>query len=185
MRDVFISFRDKKLTINFEEYYLKTINAGELLQFKKENKLDMALITAKVIKNRSDEETRVLFKNLLSDKNNCLFGIFNGDDKIIARISLYSYNSRNKSVEIGYILNANYQAKGIMSNAIKFLVLQLFSTGDFNKIYCQTASFNQKSLALLNRCGFVKEGILRQHHEYDGKLYDDIIFSKLQSESLR
>lgn len=46
----------------------------------------------------------------------------------------------------------------------------------------QTASFNEDSINLLKKMNFKKDGILRNHHELDAKLYDDYIFSVLCKE---
>lgn len=58
----------------------------------------------------------------------------------------------------------------------------LLTTTELNKLYCQTAAFNIASVKLLDKLGFHRDGILREHHELDGKLWDDYIYSILRSE---
>jgi ribosomal-protein-alanine N-acetyltransferase len=53
---------------------------------------------------------------------------------------------------------------------------------DFNKLYCQTASFNIPSVKLLESIGLVRDAVLRAHHERDGTLHDSYIYSVLRSE---
>ena len=58
----------------------------------------------------------------------------------------------------------------------------LFTTTELNKLYCQTAAFNIGSVKLLEKLSFHRDGILREHHELDGKLWDDYIYSILRSD---
>ena len=51
-----------------------------------------------------------------------------------------------------------------------------------NKLYCQTGAFNLPSIKLLEKLNFHRDGILREHHELDGKLWDDYIYSVLRRE---
>ena len=57
-----------------------------------------------------------------------------------------------------------------------------FATTNLNKLYCQTASFNRPSVKLLERLGLHLDAVLREHHELDGRLYDDYVFSMLRRE---
>lgn len=58
----------------------------------------------------------------------------------------------------------------------------LFSTTELNKLYCQTGAFNIASVQLLEKLNFHRDGILREHHELDCKMWDDYIYSILRSE---
>jgi len=53
-----------------------------------------------------------------------------------------------------------------------------------NKLYGQTGEFNQAAVGLLKKLGFHRDAVLRQHHELDGGLYDDYVFSILREEWL-
>lgn len=175
-------FKNNRIILNSKIYILKQLSSRELLFFKKEHIKDISLITSKTIINRTDKELLLLFEELINNKNNCLLGIFTNEKELIGRISLYNHNERNYSVELGYFLSDSYQGVGIMTQIIKYIIDKLFSSGDFNKIYCQTASFNVKSCDLLRKCGFSQEGSLREHHEYNGILFDDYLFSILKKE---
>ena len=51
-----------------------------------------------------------------------------------------------------------------------------------NKIMAQTGEFNDASIGLLKKLGFKQDGRLRQHHEVEAKMYDDLLFSILSDE---
>ena len=100
----------------------------------------------------------------------------------VGKFNCFNINKRNKSCECGYAINPKYQGKGMSAKMIKHCVDYIFKNHDFNKIYCQTGAFNKPSVKILKQLGFHRDGVLRQHHELDGKLWDDYIFSILRSE---
>ncbi|WP_115840406.1 GNAT family N-acetyltransferase [Gottschalkia purinilytica] len=53
---------------------------------------------------------------------------------------------------------------------------------NINKITAQVGSFNIESNMLLKSLGFRLDGVLREHHDLDGKLYDDYVYSLLKRE---
>ncbi len=91
-------------------------------------------------------------------------------------------NKRNKSCECGYAINPKYKGRGIGTKMIKYCINYLFKNYNFNKIYCQTGSFNKPSIKILKNTGFHRDGVLREHHELDGKLWNDYVYSILRSE---
>ena len=100
----------------------------------------------------------------------------------IGKFNCFSINKRNKSCECGYTINPKYRGQGYGEIMIRYCVDYLFSNFDFNKLYCQTGSFNKPSVKILKDLGFHRDGVLREHHELDGKLWDDYIFSILRCE---
>jgi len=111
------------------------------------------------------------------------FSLFMDDIKEpIGKFDCFNMNKRNKSGECGYMTNPKYRGKGYGLKMVKYCVSYLFKNYDFNKLYCQTGFFNKPSVDLLEELGFHRDGVLREHHELDGKLYDDYIYSILRYE---
>jgi [ribosomal protein S5]-alanine N-acetyltransferase len=65
---------------------------------------------------------------------------------------------------------------------LTMIINHLFSSTNLNKLYCQTAAFNIASIKLLYKLKFHQDAVLREHHELDGKLWDDYIYSILRRE---
>ncbi|MEM8809230.1 MAG: GNAT family protein [Cyanobacteria bacterium P01_G01_bin.38] len=104
------------------------------------------------------------------------------DIEPVGRFVYFDFNPRNRSAEFGYIVNPGHRGKGIGTKMVTLALDHLFSTTDLNKLYCQTAAFNTASIKLLEKLKFHKDGILREHHELDGQLWNDIIYSILRRE---
>ena len=79
------------------------------------------------------------------------------------------------------IFATEFRNNGFMKEAVNLLSKFLFEEVKLNKIMAQTGSFNDESNYLLKSCGFKLDGCLREHHELDGILYDDNIYSILKS----
>ena len=104
------------------------------------------------------------------------------DNRLVGRASYFDLNTRNRSVEIGYLIGPEFRGKGYAREAIILMLRYLFDKLELNKAMAQTAEFNIESVALLKRLGFKQDGRLRQHHPLDGKNYDDLLFSILAEE---
>ena len=106
----------------------------------------------------------------------------NEDLKLVGKFSWFDYNSRNRSAEFGYMINPSLRKKGYARKMLIEAFNNVFSNTNLNKLYCQTAEFNEASVKLLKSLKMNLDGRLRQHHEKDGKLYDDLVFSILRQE---
>jgi len=100
----------------------------------------------------------------------------------VGNIFYFDINERNLSCEFGYKINPKYRNQGFGKTMLAESIYHIFTNTNFNKLYCQTASFNLPSVKLLESIGFKRDGILREHHELEGILYDDYIYSMLRSD---
>jgi [ribosomal protein S5]-alanine N-acetyltransferase len=108
--------------------------------------------------------------------------VMDGIDELVGRFAYFDLNPRNHSVEFGYTVNPQFRRQGIGTRMLNIAITHLFSTTTLNKLYCQTAAFNIASIKLLEKLDFHQDGVLREHHELDGRLWDDIIYSVLRRE---
>lgn len=102
----------------------------------------------------------------------------------VGKFSYFDHNPRNRSCEFGYFINPKYQEKGLGTKMIGGGIDYLFNNKELNlnKLYCQTGEFNSPSIKILEKLGLKRDGVLREHHELDGKLWSDFIYSILKSE---
>ena len=105
-----------------------------------------------------------------------------GIEELVGRFEYFDLNIRNRSAEFGYTVNPKFRRQGIGTKMLNTAVTHLFFSTDLNRLYCQTAAFNIGSIKLLEKLNFHQDAVLRQHHELDGKLYDDYIYSILRTE---
>ncbi len=105
-----------------------------------------------------------------------------GVSEPVGRFQYFDINVRNNSAEFGYMVNPNFRQQGVGTKMLKVAITHLFTTTHLHKLYCQTAAFNIASVKLLEKLGFQRDGVLREHHELVGELWDDYIYSILRRE---
>lgn len=78
--------------------------------------------------------------------------------------------------EIGYWLGEPFWGHGIISKAIAMIIPYIFTYFDIHKIFAEVFSENIGSQKALEKNGFVKEGILKNHVYKNGQFHDIIIY---------
>lgn len=89
-------------------------------------------------------------------------------------------NVEGHKAELGYWLAEPYWNRGIMTKAVKLITEYCFSKMGFRRIYATTYTFNKASQRVLEKAGFVKEGLMQKNVQKNGKLYDNILFAKVK-----
>lgn len=102
--------------------------------------------------------------------------------KVIGTCGFLAYEQEHHRTELGYDLSSAYWGKGIMKEVALCIIQFGFEQMKLNKIEAKIEPANQSSIRLIEKLGFVQEGLLRQH-EYEKEMYVDLaIFALLQSE---
>jgi len=105
-----------------------------------------------------------------------------GNDKLIGTCGIYDWNKTSHSAEIGYDLDPAYWGQGIMTEALRAILKYGFERIQLNRIQAIIDSKNAKSIRLVRRLEFKKEGVLRQRSYFRGEFRDDVVFSLLRNE---
>lgn len=105
------------------------------------------------------------------------------DEKYIGGCGVNKIDWKNSVVVVGiYIGDKNYWNKGYGTDAMNLLVQFIFEQMNINKIKLIVFGFNDRAIKCYEKCGFVREGVLRQELFRDGKYYDEYIMSILKEE---
>ena len=81
-----------------------------------------------------------------------------------------------------FIGNKEYWSKGYGTEAMQILLAFVFNQININKVRLNVYSFNERAIKSYEKCGFKKEGILRQEIFRDGKYHDTIVMGILREE---
>ncbi len=100
-------------------------------------------------------------------------------NKIIGTGGFNMISFANSRAEISYDLNPNYWGKGIMLRSIK----SILKFSDYNlgitRIQATVITTNERSIKLLERCGFQREGYLKKYELVDGELKDYYMYARV------
>jgi ribosomal-protein-alanine N-acetyltransferase len=81
-------------------------------------------------------------------------------------------NKECRSAEIGYSLSRLYWNQGLMTEAVKAVLELGFRQLKLNRIEAQHDTLNPASGKVMQNCGMVKEGTLRQRIYNKGRFID-------------
>ena len=84
--------------------------------------------------------------------------------------------------ELGWFLDKSYQGQGLATEAVKRSIDYLFDDFKLHKIVVLVRNDNLRSKKLAERCGFIKEGRLRDHGIINGKRIDLVCYGLLKNE---
>jgi len=85
-----------------------------------------------------------------------------------------------KSGHFGYWLGQSYWGRGIMTAAVRATSDQVFGNFDVMRLEAPVFAWNPASMRVLEKCGFVREGVLRQSVLKDGQLIDAVLYARVR-----
>jgi len=87
------------------------------------------------------------------------------------------------TAEMGYWLGEPYWGQGIMTRAVKALTDYAAQDLRLHRVYAEPYSTNPASAMVLEKAGFIREGILHSNAFKDGKILDQVLYSHVLIES--
>jgi len=112
------------------------------------------------------------------------FGIFLKEtDELIGDVTLMEVlRGPLQSCFIGYMLDRDYNGKGIMTEAVGLAVDYAFGTLKLHRIEAGVMPHNLGSMRVLEKAGFHKEGIARKNVKINGKWEDHQVLAIVNEE---
>lgn len=101
--------------------------------------------------------------------------------KLIGIIGHYRIKPEHFRAEIGYMLLPEYHGKGIISEAVKEAIRYGFQVMKLHSIEAVIDPENQASAKVLEKNGFVKEAHFKENEYYDGRFWDSVVYSLLDT----
>jgi ribosomal-protein-alanine N-acetyltransferase len=87
--------------------------------------------------------------------------------------------------EIGYALTSELQGRGVMPVALTQLLAELFGRTKLERLEARCSVENVASQKVLERAGFLREGLLRGYFELGGRRIDNYLYAILRSDFFR
>ena len=108
--------------------------------------------------------------------------ILKRDNNVIGTCGYNNWIKRSSRGEIGYELGRKYWGNGFASEAVKKILNYGFKKMNLNRIEAFTVQESISSIKLLKKLGFKKEGLLKEYGYWNGKYWDENLFSLLKSD---
>lgn len=97
-------------------------------------------------------------------------------DEFAGTICYWNMDAANHRAEIGYMLAASHQHKGIMQEAMTTVLQYGFETIRLHSIAADVNPGNQASICLLEKNGFAREANFREKCFIDGVFCDSTVY---------
>ena len=104
------------------------------------------------------------------------------DNALIGHCGFFDIDRINCCAEISYCIKRELWGQGIMTEALDAMLSFGFEDYGLNRITANVIKDNAASIKVLQKLGFVQEGILRESLYKNGQYHDLICFSILKSE---
>ena len=106
----------------------------------------------------------------------------NSSGKLIGTCGVTRIDPYNFTGEIGYVLNPKYWSQGLASEAASRVIRFGFEELSLHRIEAKYIVGNEKSRALMERCGMKFEGVMRSSMLIKGEFRDIGVCSVISSE---
>jgi len=100
-----------------------------------------------------------------------------GDDRLIGACGYNVWSGAERRAELAYDLAPSYWGRGIMRNAVNTVVGWALNSVGLHRVEALVMTTNQRSIALLERCGFQREALLPGHRMARGVPRDFFLYS--------
>lgn len=161
---------DKKISGNLVS--LKPLNLADQKQIDNWNKDDKVTKYREVNRPGDNKLQRISF------------GVYDQKSlNLIGDIGIDLIDLKNKHAEIGMTIgDKNYWDKGYGTDLVRTILNFCFQKLDLNKVYLDVWEENKRAIGCYSKCGFKKDGVLREHVFRDGKYHNKWIMSILRRE---
>jgi ribosomal-protein-alanine N-acetyltransferase len=97
-------------------------------------------------------------------------------------ITLVIINWGHGLAEIGYALSTEFQGRGLMPDALRVLLADLFDNTTVRRVEARCAVSNRASQRVLDSVGFSREGLLRSYFVLRGQQIDNYLYAILKND---
>lgn len=101
-------------------------------------------------------------------------------DAVVGTCTLAQFSDIHQRCEIGFALQQAHWGKGLGSEAVAAVIDFAFETLDMHRIEADVDPRNDRSLRLLERFGFEREGFLRERYYLHGERQDAVLVGLLR-----
>ena len=174
-------------TVETERLILRNIEEGDAEDMYEYASDDETIFWLSFPKHRSIEDSRQVIRDLFMTRvehgnpsGYCL--VLKENNKMIGCCDIAEVD-RFGSGNIGYVINKEYWNQGYATEACLKLIEVAFEYVGFHRLEIAHAVGNLRSKKVIEKCGFVFEGIKRKYVPiHDGTYHDCMIYSLLKED---
>jgi ribosomal-protein-alanine N-acetyltransferase len=102
--------------------------------------------------------------------------------ELVGTVALDGFNAMMGFAEVSYHIAFDYRGRGIGTAAVRRFVEAIFAETPIRRLIAMIHEQNSASRRLIERVGFVQEGLLREHYLVGGQPANEVCYGLLRSE---
>ena len=103
-------------------------------------------------------------------------------DLLIGSSAIFHMDLAQARAEIGYSLHPDWHGRGLASEALQLVLGYVFNELGLRRIEADIDPRNLPSCHLVEKFGFVREGLLRERWQVNGEICDSAIYGLLRQD---
>ena len=105
------------------------------------------------------------------------------DGRLIGNIGTVGLDWRNRKTDLGIMIGEKeFWSRGYGTDTITVMLRYLFDELGLNRVGLYADIGNHRAIRCYEKCGFVREGVVRHHRFKDGRYVDSVIMSVLRQD---
>ena len=104
------------------------------------------------------------------------------DDRVIGTATLAGLSAEHRRAEVGYALARDAWGRGYATEAVEALVAFAFDALALHRLEADVDPRNARSIRVLERLGFTREGVQRERYHLLGEVQDAVLYGLLRRE---
>ncbi len=101
---------------------------------------------------------------------------------LVGTINAHGCEPVHRTFEYGIALFREHWGRDYAADAIRILLRYMFDERNYQKASAIVYAFNEKSIRMHEKLGFLREGLIRRHHYTNGAYHDVIWFGMTDDE---
>jgi len=128
------------------------------------------------------EDEREWYERRRGDPESVMWSIETHDGRLAGNVEL-RLTPRAERAEMGIaIQDKSLWSQGLGTDAVRLVLRYAFEDLDLNRVELTTDEENARAVRCYEKCGFRREGLLRQHRLVDGKFGNTVMMAVLRAE---
>lgn len=177
--------------MNFDTYCLRLLKASDhdaFFHLMENNQSRLEQFFAGIVaKTLTIDATKIFLDDVgqkIKNKTYIPYVLIDKKSNTIAGfIDLKNIDWNIPKTELGLFIDAQYEGKGIASKAFHLVCKHCFEHHGFHKLFLRTHPTNGSAIAVAEKTGFKKEGLLRDDYRTtSGELVDLLYYGLLQTD---
>ena len=144
-----------------------------------------AMLSHRFLPPQSFEDTEGFFRSVVEGRNPGYHFVIARKEggEYLGQVDLFSLQQVDRTAELGVVIGeARHRGKGYGREAVSLILSYAFRQCNLHRVYLTVLAENLGAIRCYEACGFLREGVARQHIFIDGAYRDLVQMGVLRPE---